>query len=315
MLNFLESALKELSPLLEKHWEIDHTCFRTRSLEHYEETKKVFAAQGKLLVEAPVSGRPIATYELSQGINCSHGVVNLVEVPAPKPGRAVDEGYEHLEVVIDCSFEELMQKNPALNWDDRATSKEVNPELEAKFENFNVKFHHHALNHIIEIEKNELVSEFLPKLKVLQSYSPLISGTIPLGINTKDSDLDVLLFANDFDLLSKVLRNSFPGCEIKISSDYLVTRWMFKNLPIEFYAQALSPLKQNAHRHLRIEGRLLKLLGPKFKQKIIAFKEEGLKTEPAFGKVLELSSPYEDLLELYTLSDTELLQRFHSHCS
>lgn len=314
MLNFLESALTTLTPYLEKHWEIDHVCFRTDSLEHYTTTKQDFEQRAQLLIESPIGGRPIATYELDRPIWCQHGLVSLVEVPAPKTGRIVDRGYEHLEVVIDCDFQTLMTKYPELNFDDRAISKELNPELEAKFDNFNVKFHHHALNHVIEFEKDKRITAFLPSLKAFAIYTPLLSGTIPLGINVPGSDLDILMATDNFDQLAALIKQTYPSAQIKVT-DHLVANLEFQGLPIEFYAKNRPVLEQNAHRHLRIEGRLLKLLGASFKAKIIELKRQGIKTEPAFGQLLELSSPYEELLELYYLSDRELLQRFESHCS
>lgn len=36
----------------------------------------------------------------------------------------------------------------------------------------------------------------------------------------------------------------------------------------------------------------------------------GEKTEPAFGKLLNLTAPYKELIELNKLSDSELLSRF-----
>lgn len=314
MLNFLESALTKLSPVLKKHWEIDHVCFRSDSLDHYEQTKKDFSNQAKLLIESPIGGRPIATYELNKPVWCGHGLVSLVEVPAPKQGRAIDRGYEHLEVVIDCDFKEFMQAHPQLNFDDRAIGKELNPELEAKFEHFNVKFHHHALNHVIELEKDERIANFLPSLRAFGTYTPLLSGTIPLGITIPGSDLDILMSASDLDILAKLIQDNYPMSQIKVT-DRLVANFEYRGLPIEIYAEERPVLEQNAHRHLRIEGRLLKLLGHNFKNKVIELKRQGLKTEPAFAKLLELSSPYEELLELYYLSDRELLQRFESHCS
>ena len=299
--------------MLKPHWEIDHVCYRTKSIEHYNETKSVFASQGKLLIESLVGGRPIATYKLSKPIIVSNFIIDLVEVPAPKPGREIDEGYEHLEVVIDCDFSDLMKRHPEINWNTRALNKELNPELEANFSDFNVKFHHHSLEQIINIEKDSRVDDFLTKtnfLKKIAPFNPLISGTIPLAIHTKESDLDILLETSDFDLLAKEIKDHFKNAQIKILDHYLLANFNYNNLNVELYAEKTSPLMQNAHRHLRIEARLLKILGEQFVRDIKKLKEAGVKTEPAFGQLLGLSSPYEDLLALSTLSDLQLMQRF-----
>lgn len=299
--------------MIKPHWEIDHVCYRTKSIEHYNETKDRFATQGKLLIESQVGGRPIATYKLSKPVIVSNFIIDLVEAPAPKPGREIDEGYEHLEIVIDCDFNDLMERYPEIDWNTRALTKELNPELEANFDGFNVKFHHHSLEQIINIEKDSRVNDFLIETNFLKKYAsfrPLISGTIPLAIHTNESDLDILLETSDFDLLAKDLKDHFHNSRIKILDHYLLANIKYNDLNIELYAEKTSVLKQNSHRHLRIEARLLKVLGEHFVRDIKKLKELGVKTEPAFGQLLGLSSPYEDLLALSSLSDFQLMQRF-----
>lgn len=311
--DFVEESLKDLSPYLRSHWEIDHVCYRTKSLEGYGKIKNEFSQIGISTGETIVGGRPIACFELHSPVRTSHGFVSLVEIPAPKPNRRVDSGFEHLEIVVDCTFEALLQKFPELNWDLRATSKIINPEIEAKFSKFNVKFHHHALDHIIELERHSAAFGFIPSLQVFSKYFPLIAGTIPLGIDVKGSDLDILMLACDFDELAKDILTDFPEAKITTSANNLTANFIHGYLPVEIFAENTNPLEQKAYRHLRIEGRLLKLLGNDFKKKIIKLKKDGLKTEPAFGKLLNLSNPYEELLELYWQSDEVLLERFISN--
>ena len=306
---FVEKCLKELRPYLEPHWEIDHVCYRTESLEDYVKTKNNFSKIGYFLGDTIVGGRAIACFELHRPIMTSQGLVSFIEVPAPKPGRKIESGYEHLEVVIDCTFEALMKSFPNLSWDTRAISKGFNNEIEANFSSFNVKFHHQALKHIIELEKNTDAHELILKLQSLSEYSPQMAGTIPLGIATGGSDLDVVMQAHDFDKLANDILKCFPEGKIKMSSNNLTANFDHRKLPVEFYAEKTLPIEQKAYRHLRIEGRLLKLLGSDFKNQIIKLKSDGLKTEPAFGKLLNLSHPYEQLLDLYWLSDQELLER------
>jgi hypothetical protein len=104
-----------------------------------------------------------------------------------------------------------------------------------------------------------------------------------------------------------------PEAKIKMSFDNLTANFYHRKLPVEFYAEKTLPLEQKAYRHLRVEGRLLKLLSSDFKNQIMELKSGGLKTEPALGKLLGLSRPYEQLLDLYWLSDQDLLQRFSKH--
>lgn len=314
--HFIETSHGEISSMLEKHWEVDHACFRTQTTSEYEELKVVFSVSFNLLIESMVGGRPISTYKLSQPMRVNELFVDLIELPAPKPGKSYPKGYEHLEVVIDISFEELMKKYPSLDWNTSGMKKGLNPELQASFGTFNVKFHHHSLEHIINIEKHSVANSFLEQtdiIKKLSQFKPLISGTIPLGIDLPESDLDILFESLDFDLFNKTVLNHFPSAIISTQDDFTIAKLTHDNLAIELFCQKIAPLKQNAYRHLRIEGRLLKVLGSSFKNRIIELKASGVRTEPAFGQILELSSPYEELLDLYHLSDAELSTRFEKY--
>ena len=57
-----------------------------------------------------------------------------------------------------------------------------------------------------------------------------------------------------------------------------------------------------------IEYRLIQLLGADFKVRVINLKQQGHKTEPAFGKLLGLKNPYIDLLELERKTNDELFE-------
>ncbi len=48
---------------------------------------------------------------------------------------------------------------------------------------------------------------------------------------------------------------------------------------------------------MMFEYRILQEKGEDFKNEIIALKRQGIKTEPAFGILLGLENPYEDLLK------------------
>lgn len=153
--------LDKLFALLNEHsidlqdWQIDHLCYRTSDLENYEASKKKFSELGELLIEGDVNGRPIATYKLHKPVQYKQYSIPLVEVPAPKTGKETPEGWEHIEVVIDISFDDLMKKYPNLDWSTKALSKEINPELVYKFDDCSIKFHHQSLEKVIEWEKKE----------------------------------------------------------------------------------------------------------------------------------------------------------------
>lgn len=133
--------------------EIDHLCFRTESEEDYQVVCQDFAKMGELLIEAPVGGRLISTFKLYEPFEFKDIVIPLVEIPAPKPGKKVKRGFEHIECVTDASFDELIKKYSHLKPEMGALTKKLNPELEIELESGAIKFHHQSLEKVIEIEK------------------------------------------------------------------------------------------------------------------------------------------------------------------
>ncbi len=304
------------------HWEIDHLCFRTSTNDKYEEAKKYFAQKGEYLTESEVNGRPIATYKLRSPIHYKDWIIDLIEVPAPKSHKVTMDGFEHIEVVIDQPFSEIIKNHPHLNFQKKGLQKELNPELEIEFDDCAIKFHHKSLEHIINIEKNNEILNFLQEtsiLKIFNHYEPCISGTLPLAIANHQSDLDILMQSRDLDQFSLEVKERFGTMpEFSIKSEQhqdinsVVVNFDFKGLPIELFCQNLCVYSQQANQHFLIEGRLLKLLGNEFRDKIKHLKQKGLKTEPAFGKILNLQEPYQELLELNQLSDSELFTKYSS---
>lgn len=134
-------------------WEIDHLCYRTSSMDNYAELKKLWSGNGELLIESEVNGRDIATYKLHEPVVFRDYIIPLVEVPAPKKGKLTPEGFEHIEVVIDVEFDEIMKRFSHMSFDTKALAKELNPELVIKFDDCSIKFHHMSLEKVIEIEK------------------------------------------------------------------------------------------------------------------------------------------------------------------
>jgi predicted metalloenzyme YecM len=302
--------------------EIDHLCYRTSSNQNYEQIKKKFEAEGILLIESEVNGRLIATYKLQKPIQFEDWVIDLIEVPAPKPNKETKVGYEHIEVVIDESFDDFINQHPKTKFSTKGMNKDLNPELEIKFEDCAVKFHHKSLEHIINIEKNSLIVEFLESTQILsklKDFTPCISGTLPLGIQTKNSDLDILFCTSDLDRFLAIVKNEFGdfnNFEFHESENQglksLVINFDFKSLPVELFAQDKDSFQQRANQHFLIEGRLLKLLGVPFLSQVKQLKEEGVKTEPAIGKILGLKEPYQELVDLNKLRDRDLLFKYAS---
>lgn len=296
-----------------RHWEIDHLCYRTETPEEYTLLRESLTQVGELLSEEIIGGRPILTFRLFQPIRYHHYVINLIEVPAPKAGSPYKSGFEHIEVVIDEAFHSLDVNHNRV----KKSNNLLNPELVLIFDDFSIKLHHKSLEHVINIENDKLVMNFLNESDILSSlknYTPCISGTRPLGIHHNNSDLDILFCASDLSQFKgdvEQLYQSYDHFQVKETTHQghysVVINFSYKNLDIELFCQNLDSFQQQSNKHFLIEGRIIKLLGTSFKNKVQEMKKQGVKTEEAFGQLLGLKSPYDDLLSIYKLSDSELL--------
>ena len=115
-IDFLNDLFKKVDAQvpLSEHWDIDHLCYRTETPQDYEHTKSEFESFSNLLIESPVNGRMISTYKLNQPIYFRQWKIDLIEVPAPKPGKKTPRGFEHIEVVCDADLF-LLKENFSLS--------------------------------------------------------------------------------------------------------------------------------------------------------------------------------------------------------
>ncbi|MDC8107015.1 DUF4269 domain-containing protein [Chryseobacterium sp. PTM-20240506] len=143
-------------------------------------------------------------------------------------------------------------------------------------------------------------------LEKLKDFSPLLAGTIPIEIDIDGSDLDIICEVKDEDFFLETIRLSQlipPGIhftveKIEIKGEKsIVINFNLEEFPIEIFGQDKPTTQQNAYRHMVAEYTILQEKGEEFKQQIIELKKEGIKTEPAFGVLMNLENPYEDLLK------------------
>lgn len=318
--NFLAQSfdhLREHKILLASHWHIDHLCFRTESNQRYEELKHDLSTFSKLLIESEVNGRLISTFKLQNAISYEGFDIDLIELPAPKKGKIVKEGFEHFEIVSDLTFEELKHYFSGITIDESGTKKLFNKELEFCFENFAIKFHHQSLESVIHLEKNDSIEKILKEtniLNLLDDLNPLIINTFLLDISIASSDFDILIQYKDKEQYikrMKTLFTNYPSFKIEeyqinhLSS--ILTSFSYNGLSFEIFAQEISPIKQNAYLHFLTEERLLKLGGNDFKEMVMKLRREGLKTEPAFATALKLKGDaFEEMLKLQKYSNHQL---------
>lgn len=137
---------------------------------------------------------------------------------------------------------------------------------------------------------------------ILKDYMPILVGTIPLGIDIENSDLDIVCQVYDFEMFEQILFDKFSIYEdfsIRYKEkDILICNFMVDYMEIEIYASSVESYNTNGYRHMLIEYKLLNLYGERFREEVIKLKKEGMKTEPAFAKILNLNgNPYEELLQ------------------
>jgi len=139
----------------------------------------------------------------------------------------------------------------------------------------------------------------------LKRFNPILAGTIPIDISIKNSDLDIICHCTNHKDFSKRLSDLYGNKkDFQIQTKQIngkqttIAKFQGMHFPIEIFGQNIPSLEQNAVQHLLIECKILKNKGAQFKKQIIQLKESGLKTEPAFAKLLGLKGdPYQELLE------------------
>lgn len=137
------------------------------------------------------------------------------------------------------------------------------------------------------------------------SYTPLLCGTIPLAIDVEGSDLDIIMEVHNFERYNDEVQSRYGELKRftlnKLTVQEIPTvicNFTFGDMDFEIFAQPIPVVKQNAYRHMIIEHHLL-MTHPHIRDEIIHLKKQGLKTEPAFAKVLGLAGdPYEELLKI-----------------
>ncbi|MGG6229820.1 DUF4269 domain-containing protein [Tenacibaculum sp. SDUM215027] len=141
--------------------------------------------------------------------------------------------------------------------------------------------------------------------ELLKNFNPILVGTIPINIDVDSSDLDIICQSENHEEFIKVVSEKYEelsGFEAKIIPLYknlktTIVTFKYKTFPVEIFVQNKLPEEQDSYLHMLIEHQILLKEKEAFRLKIIDLKEQGLKTEPAFAKLLNLEgNPYEELL-------------------
>ncbi len=146
---------------------IDHICYRVSSYKNYTEMKVNLSRLGYALTETEVNGRPIVCYKLFKPLVIKYQNLSfqipVIELPAPKPGKVVADGLEHIEIALGYHPLEIKKQFQNIRWNDSGLSKKINPELEIEFLDLKaaVKFHEKSIEEIISKEIHSELTHFV----------------------------------------------------------------------------------------------------------------------------------------------------------
>jgi hypothetical protein len=154
----------------------------------------------------------------------------------------------------------------------------------------------------------------LDLLSVLADFEPVLAGTFPLGLETPESDLDILCNAEDLEHFATLVTAVYGDQDDftlrhteKNELPTVICNFQYQNIPIEIFAQPRPSEEQNAYLQMVAEARLLREGGDEAVYAIRDLTLSGMKTEPAFGEYFRLSDdPYKTLLTLADVSAEEL---------
>jgi hypothetical protein len=157
------------------------------------------------------------------------------------------------------------------------------------------------------------VLDRLALVERLAEFDPHIAGTPPLGLDMPTSDIDVLCHAPDGVRFTEAIRTLLGGAEALRIEQWIadarpvIASFRAHGWTIEIFAHPSPVLEQAGWRHFLVEQRLLEIGGNALRSAVMAERERGLKTEPAFAAALALSGdPYDTLLALERLPQTAL---------
>ncbi|GAB2944267.1 DUF4269 domain-containing protein [Hymenobacter coalescens] len=154
-------------------------------------------------------------------------------------------------------------------------------------------------------------------LTTLRAYGPVLAGTIPLALDLPDSDLDLICEVPQTALpaFGQLLRRRyghFPDFSLRETCwqnrPTVVSGFRAEGFAWEVFGQPCPAQEQQAVRHLRIEHAVLQAGGERWHRAVLRLRQQGLKTEPAFARLLRLpgDDPYAALLTLEGRPHTEL---------
>ena len=149
----------------------------------------------------------------------------------------------------------------------------------------------------------------------LQQFDAVQVGSFPIGVDVPGSDVDIVCcFADQLAFIEYVNHHfsHFGGYVQKMVTsrgvESVVCRFVAFGANIEIFAQKTPVRLQYAWRHMVVEERLLRLGGVEFRNRVMALRKAGMKTEQAFASALQLQGDsYEAINTLCDATDHHLI--------
>lgn len=167
-------------------------------------------------------------------------------------------------------------------------------------------------------ERQQQAQAAIAKSRVLTrlaAYTPTVVSTIFVGLDTEDSDIDVICYCVNAPRFLETAVTAFGnnnGFEIVSSPDPIIVRFNVDGFAFEVYACDTPIMEQYGYRHYRIMERLVKLAGKPFQNAVRLARLDGLKTEAAIAQILGLKGdPYHAVLSLERWDDQRILEALH----
>ena len=89
-------------------------------------------------------------------------------------------------------------------------------------------------------------------LDILQDYSPIVVGTIPIEIDIESSDIDIICEVSDFKIFDTLITSNFSSYKNFVSDsneNIYVASFLIDELIIDIYAERNPSQNQNAYLH------------------------------------------------------------------
>jgi|AntRauTorckE6833_2_1112554.scaffolds.fasta_scaffold10168_3 predicted metalloenzyme YecM len=152
--------------------EIDHICVRIAKETDVDSLKNELENVGQIISAVNVNGREIMIIQLTDALHLGAWRTNGVELPYPKPNHKYEDGWEHVEFVLegaentmggvrkaffecfpDLNVEHLKSDYAYSEDEPHADGDQIpNPTIGLKVNNVGIKFHANPIQKVVGFE-------------------------------------------------------------------------------------------------------------------------------------------------------------------